>query len=191
MTPGPDNNAMTDSPNNWPVRAVDAGDAAAIARIYNHYIQTTVITFEEQTLSDAAMAQRIADVSALGLPWLVAEEDGQLLGYAYATRWKPRTAYRYSVEITVYMAPGSAGKGLGTALYVELFRQLRALGVHAAVGGIALPNEASIALHEKVGMKKIGEFEQIGFKQGRWLNVGYWQIVFDDNAAQTAAAEQR
>jgi phosphinothricin acetyltransferase len=191
MTPRPDNNAMTDSPNNWPVRAVDAGDAAAIARIYNHYIQTTVITFEEQTLSDAAMAQRIADVSALGLPWLVAEEDGQLLGYAYATRWKPRTAYRYSVEITVYMAPGSAGKGLGTALYAELFRQLRALGVHAAVGGIALPNEASIALHEKVGMKKIGEFEQIGFKQGRWLNVGYWQIVFDDNAAQTAAAEQR
>jgi L-amino acid N-acyltransferase YncA len=171
---------MTDSFNNWPVRAVSAGDAAAIAGIYNHYIQTSVITFEEQTLSDADMAQRIADVQALGLPWLVAEKDGLILGYAYATRWKPRTAYRYSVEITVYMAPGSAGKGLGTALYAELFRQLRALGVHAAVGGIALPNDASVALHEKVGMKKIGEFEQIGFKQGRWLNVGYWQIIFHE-----------
>lgn len=171
---------MTDSFNNWPVRAVSASDAAAIAGIYNHYIQTSVITFEEQTLSDADVAQRIADVQALGLPWLVAEQDELILGYAYATRWKPRTAYRYSVEITVYMAPGSVGKGLGTALYAELFRQLRSLGVHAAVGGIALPNDASVALHEKVGMKKIGEFEQIGFKQGQWLNVGYWQIVFHE-----------
>lgn len=173
---------MTDSANNWPVRAAHVDDADAIVRIYNHYITTSVITFEEQTLSAAEMAQRITDVKALGLPWLVAEKDGEVLGYAYATRWKPRIAYRYSVEITVYMAPGQAGKGTGTALYAELFRLLRACGVHAAVGGIALPNPASIALHEKVGMKKIGEFEQIGFKQGRWLNVGYWQIVFGDNA---------
>ncbi len=181
---------MTDSANQWPVRFATAGDAADIARIYNHYIQTSVITFEEQTLSTADMAQRIADVNALGLPWLVTEQDDVVSGYAYATRWKPRTAYRHSVEITVYMAPDYSGKGLGAALYAELFRLLRTRGVHAAVGGIALPNDASVALHEKVGMKKIGEFEQIGFKQGRWLNVGYWQIVFEDNAAQTAAVEQ-
>lgn len=173
---------MTDSANNWPVRAAHVDDADAIVCIYNHYITTSVITFEEQTLSATEMAQRITDVNALGLPWLVAEKDGDVLGYAYATRWKPRIAYRYSVEITVYMAPGQAGKGTGTALYAELFRLLKARGVHAAVGGIALPNPASVALHEKVGMKKIGEFEQIGFKQGRWLNVGYWQIVFDDHA---------
>lgn len=173
---------MTDSANKWPVRSATTDDAAAITQIYNHYITTSVITFEEQTLTAADMAQRINDVNALGLPWLVAEKDGEVLGYAYATRWKPRVAYRYSVEITVYMAPGQAGKGTGTALYAELFRLLKAHGVHAAVGGIALPNPASIALHEKVGMKKIGEFEQIGFKQGRWLNVGYWQIVFDNNA---------
>jgi L-amino acid N-acyltransferase YncA len=161
------------------IRPASADDARAIADIYNHYIQTTVITFEEQVVSDDNMAQRIADVQSYNLPWLVYERNGLLLGYAYATRWKPRSAYRYSVEITVYTAPGASGGGVGSALYAELFACMKAVGVHAAVGGIALPNAASIALHEKFGMKKIGEFQQIGFKQGHWLNVGYWQIVFD------------
>lgn len=160
-----------------PVRPVNVDDAVAISAIYNHYIQTSVITFEEQPVTEDVMAQRIADVQSYKLPWLVYEQDGMLQGYAYATRWKPRSAYRYSVEITVYTAPGASGRGVGSALYAQLFDALRECGVHAAVGGIALPNAASIALHEKFGMKKIGEFKEIGFKQGQWLNVGYWQIV--------------
>lgn len=161
------------------IRPVRIDDCQAIAEIYNHYVQTSVITFEEQAVSDEAMAQRIADVQSYNLPWVIYERNGVLLGYAYATRWKPRSAYRYSVEITVYTAPGASGSGIGSILYAELFARMKACGVHAAVGGIALPNAASIALHEKFGMKKIGEFHEIGFKQGQWLNVGYWQIVFD------------
>lgn len=165
------------------IRQAAITDAEAMAAIYNHYIQTSVITFEEQPVSVGVMAQRIADVQSYQLPWLVCEAGGVLLGYAYATRWKPRSAYRYSVEITVYTAPGSSGRGIGSALYSELFARMKACGVHAAVGGIALPNAASIALHEKFGMKKIGEFHEIGFKQGQWLNVGYWQIVFDETVS--------
>jgi phosphinothricin acetyltransferase len=160
------------------IRSASVADASALAAIYNHYINTSIITFEEHAVADDAMAQRVVDVHSCNLPWLVYQCNGALHGYAYATRWKPRSAYRYSVEITVYTAPGASGVGIGTALYAELFAQLRLQGVHAAVGGIALPNAASIALHEKFGMKKIGEFQEIGFKQGQWLNVGYWQIVF-------------
>lgn len=162
-----------------PIRLAEIGDACTIAAIYNHYIQTSIITFEEHDVTVESMSQRIADVQSYNLPWLVYLTDGELLGYAYATRWKPRSAYRYSVEITVYTAPGTSGRGIGSALYSELFKRIKDCGVHVAVGGIALPNAASIALHEKFGMKKIGEFSEIGFKQGRWLNVGYWQIVFD------------
>lgn len=165
------------------IRPVNNDDAGAIAAIYNHYIQTSVITFEEQPVSVETMLQRIADVQSYNLPWLTYQRDGRLLGYAYATRWKPRSAYRYSVEITVYTAPGASGCGIGSALYAELFARMKACGVHAAVGGIALPNAASIALHEKFGMKKIGEFREIGFKQGQWLNVGYWQIVFEQETS--------
>jgi phosphinothricin acetyltransferase len=161
------------------IRSASDADASAIASIYNHYVHTSTITFEEHAVADDAMAQRVVDVQSCNLPWLVYQCNGVLQGYAYAARWKPRSAYRYSVEITVYTAPGASGVGIGTALYAELFAQLKFKGVHAAVGGIALPNAASIALHEKFGMKKIGEFREIGFKQGQWLNVGYWQIVFD------------
>lgn len=168
---------------NATIRSVDIDDSVAIAAIYNHYIATSVITFEEQPVSVDTMAQRIADVQSYNLPWLVFVRNGALQGYAYATRWKPRSAYRHSVEITIYTAPGVTGGGIGTALYSELFACMKACGVHAAVGGIALPNAASVALHEKFGMKKIGEFQEIGFKQGQWLNVGYWQIIFDNKAA--------
>lgn len=157
------------------IREAVSGDADAIVAIYNHYILTTCISFEEQAVTAAAMAQRIADVQAAGLSWLVAEQDGQLLGYAYATKWRVRHAYRFSVESSVYLAPGLGGKGVGSRLYASLFDKLATKGYHLVIGGIALPNDASVALHEKMGFKKVAQFSEVGFKFDRWLDVGYWE----------------
>ncbi len=121
------------------------------------------------------MARRIEDVQSASLPWLVAEEGSQILGYAYATQWRARSAYRFSVEITVYLAPEYTGRGIGSKLYGQLFPILQARGIHAVMGGIALPNEASVALHEKFGLRKVAHFEQVGFKFNQWIDVGYWQ----------------
>ncbi len=161
------------------IRPVSVADAGAMARIYNHYVSNTIITFEEITVSAEEMAARIAEIDADSLPWLVLEEAGRLVGYAYASKWKTRSAYRYSVEVTVYLAPDASGRGLGTQLYTALFEQLRLRGIHVAIGGIALPNPASVALHEKFGMKKVAHFEQVGFKFGEWIDVGYWQARLD------------
>jgi L-amino acid N-acyltransferase YncA len=157
------------------IRTATADDADAIAGIYNPYVLDTVVTFEEEAVSAAAIATRIADVTTASLPWLVAERDGALQGYAYATRWKGRCSFRYSVETTVYLATGSTGRGMGKQLYGELLRRLQERGMHVAIGGIALPNAASVALHEKLGFHKVGHFSEVGFKFGRWVDVGYWQ----------------
>jgi phosphinothricin acetyltransferase len=161
------------------IRDVCDADAEALVDIYNHYIRHTAATFEERVLEPAEFRQRIADVVGLGLPWLVAEKTGERIGYAYANRWRERSAYRFSVETTVYLHPGHTGGGWGTALYRALFARLRRGGLHAAIGGITLPNPASVALHESLGMRQVAHFPQVGFKQGRWLDVGYWQICFD------------
>ena len=110
------------------------------------------------------------------LPWLVFEDEDEILGYAYATPWKPRSAYRYSYEISVYVKNDSHGKGIGTTLYSDLINRLKNIGAHVIIGGITLPNDPSIKLHEKMGFKKVAEFEEVGFKFGQWLNVGYWQL---------------
>lgn len=157
------------------IRDAIADDASAIAAIYNPYISGTSITFEEKPVSAADMAQRIADVQSGGLPWLVVEQGAVVVGYAYATKWRARHAYRFSVETSVYLAPEAAGKGVGTALYVALLERLGAQGAHLAIGGIALPNAGSIALHEKLGFEKVAQFKEVGFKFERWLDVGYWQ----------------
>lgn len=161
------------------IRPADpASDAAAIAAIYNHYVAATIITFEEELVGTQEFTRRIEGVLGQRLPYLVAERDGRILGYAYATKWRDRAAYRFSVETTVYLDPEEVGRGLGTRLYAELFPLLLERGVHAAMAGIALPNEASVALHEKIGMRKVAHFEQVGFKLDRWIDVGYWQSTF-------------
>ena len=157
------------------IRPATASDSAAIARIYNHFILDTTVTFEEQAVSAQQMAERIEEVASASLPWLVAEQAGKVVGYAYATKWKGRCAYRFSVESTVYLAPGFAGMGVGSKLYDALFAALRERGTHVVIGGIALPNPASIALHEKFGMNKAAHFREVGFKFGKWIDVGYWQ----------------
>jgi len=159
------------------IRAARAGDAAAVAAIYNHYVAHTVVTFEEAPVAVAEMERRIAAIQAAALPWLVITDDSTVVGYAYAGPWKARSAYRYSVEITVYLAPDRGGQGLGSRLYEELFRVLRGQGIHAVMGGIALPNDASVALHEKFGLRKVAHFAEQGFKFGRWIDVAYWQAL--------------
>ena len=157
------------------IRAATADDGTALAHIYNHYIANTVVTFEETAVSAADMTTRVAEVTAAKLPWLVAHGSEGVNGFADASRWKGRCAYRYSVETTVYLEPSAVGRGLGTALYAALIARLEQLGCHAMIGGIALPNEPSVALHEKFGMRKVAQFAEVGFKFGRWVDVGYWQ----------------
>ena len=159
------------------VRPALVTDAEAIARIYNYYVQNTVITFEEEPVSAQAMATRIAETQNLSLPWLVAEVDGAIVGYAYARKWRERSAYRYSRETTIYLERGYEGRGIGKTLYSGLLPLLRERGIHVAIGGVALPNDASVALHEKLGFQLVATFRQVGFKHDRWVDVAYWQLV--------------
>ena len=158
------------------LRTCQPSDAPQVCQIYNHYVRETVITFEEVPVAELDMSQRISDVTER-LPWFVWEQSGAILGYAYATAWRARSAYRFSVESTVYLSPSVARRGIGTKLYQALIDDLRGRNVHCAVGGIALPNPASIALHEKLGFSKIGQFKEIGWKFGQWVDVGYWELV--------------
>ncbi|MCG2585625.1 arsinothricin resistance N-acetyltransferase ArsN1 family B [Massilia sp. TS11] len=158
------------------IRPAQPGDAAAIAAIYNPYVLETCISFEEQPVGAEEIAARLARTVGAGLPWLVIEADGELLGYAYASKWRERAAYRHSVETSVYLAPAAHGRGLGRQLYTALLERLRALGMHCAIGGIAQPNPASVALHESLGFVQVALFKEVGFKAGDWRDVGYWQL---------------
>ena len=148
-----------------------------MAGIYNHYIRETVVTFETDPVTADDMTLRIREAQSDALPWLIAEVDGHVAGYAYASKWKGRCAYRYSVESTVYLDPKYTGRGLGSLLYVALIDAIRELKMHAVIGGISLPNEASVALHEKLGFRKVGTFGEVGHKFDRWIDVGYWQLI--------------
>ena len=160
------------------IRPVSLEDAEGIAAIYNPYILTSIITFEEEPVSTGEIQRRIDSVQSLGYPWLVAEVDGSLAGYAYASRWRERPAYRYTAESTIYLSQESSGHGYGSKLYNALLDELRAGGFHAVIGVITLPNPASIALHEKLGFSKVAHFSQVGYKFEHWLDVGYWQLTF-------------
>lgn len=161
------------------IRAAAASDAQAICAIYNHYVATTTISFEEQAVSAQEMEGRIGDVQAGGLPWLVLVAGEQVVGYAYATRWRARAAYRHSVESSVYLHREATGRGWGKALYKALLDELRQRPVHTVIGGIAQPNEPSVALHESLGFVKVAHFEKVGLKFDRWIDVAYWQLQLD------------
>ncbi|MEH6435694.1 arsinothricin resistance N-acetyltransferase ArsN1 family B [Massilia sp. DD77] len=158
------------------IRPATIDDAEAICAIYNPYIAATTISFEEQPVTADEMAQRVADVHAAGLPWLLAMDGERLLGYAYATRWRARPAYRTSVESTVYLDRDACGRGVGGLLYRALLEELHTREVHMVIGGIAQPNERSVALHEKLGFRKVAHFSEVGRKFGRWVDVGYWEL---------------
>jgi phosphinothricin acetyltransferase len=159
------------------IRPATLDDAAQIAEIYNHYVLTSTITFEEEPVSAAEMSQRIADIQSVSLPWLVATRDDRITGFAYAHKWRARAAYRYSTEVTVYVRSGFDNSGTGSRLYAQLFAALKAAGAHAVIGGVALPNEASVRLHQKFGFEKVAHFKEVGFKFNRWIDVTYWQRI--------------
>jgi L-amino acid N-acyltransferase YncA len=156
------------------IRRVVPADAAAVAAIYNRHVRETIVTFEETPVDEPTMRGRIADIDT-SHAWFVAEIDGRVVGYAYASAWRPRSAYRRSVETTVYVADEALRRGVGTALYEALLPELAQQGFHCAMGGIALPNAASVALHERMGFVKVAHFCEVGWKLGRWIDVGYWQ----------------
>lgn len=160
------------------IRPFESKDVEQVCDIYNYYINHTVITFEEEPLLSSEMLVRIEAYAAL-YPWLVCEVDGDIVGYAYATKWKERSAYKSTAEITVYLKHGLSRKGYGKALYASLLQSLKERNCHVVLGCIALPNEASEKLHEYFGFEKVAHFTEVGRKFGKWVDVGYWQKVFD------------
>lgn len=156
------------------IRACRREDASAIASIYNHYVQETVVSFESEPVTPDQMAARITRITEKH-PWLVVEQASQIVGFAYATLWQERIAYRHSWVTTVYLAPGYERQGHGRRLYEALFDALKGSECRILVAGIALPNAGSVGLHERLGFTKVAHFKDVGRKHGEWIDVGYWQ----------------
>lgn len=157
------------------VRAATERDAEAVAAIYAPYVSSTAVTFETEILSPDDVVERMRSGAGL-YPWFVAEDDqGAVIGYAYAARFRARNAYRFAVETTVYVDPRGHGQGIGRALYSRLLATLAAQGFTQAIAAIALPNQASIRLHEALGFVATGVYHQVGYKLDEWHDVGIWQ----------------
>jgi phosphinothricin acetyltransferase len=150
-------------------------DAAACAEIYAPNVERSPTSFEERPPSTEDFSERIARISATH-PWLVAEKDGEVVGYAYACRHRERPAYRWAVDVSVYVREGQRGQGIGRGLYEALFEALRRQRFRLACAGITLPNEESVALHERLGFVAVGVFRGVGWKAGAWRDVGWWQL---------------
>jgi phosphinothricin acetyltransferase len=156
------------------IRLAQDLDADAIAGIYRPVVESTIISFEGDPPERAEMARRIHD-TLRAYPWLVCEIDGRVAGYAYASAHRVRSAYQWSVDTSVYIDEGHRRCGVGRGLYDSLFAILAAQGYTNAYAGIALPNPASVAMHESVGFERIGVYQGVGYKLGRWCDVGWWQ----------------
>jgi phosphinothricin acetyltransferase len=157
------------------IRPVTPDDAAALAAIYAPIVLETAISFELEAPDASEMRARIAKTLPV-LPWLVGEDAaGAVSGYVYASKHRERAAYQWSVDVTAYVRDDCRGQGIGKRLYAQLFEELVALGYCQAFAGIALPNEASVALHESVGFRPLGVYEKVGFKFDAWRDVGWWQ----------------
>jgi phosphinothricin acetyltransferase len=158
------------------VRKVKLQDAVQIAEIYNFYIQSTHHTFETEPIDSVEIKKRVGETIE-NYPFFVCEESSEIFGYAYAAPYKSRSAYKSSAEVSVYVKNNLRQKGVGRMLYEKLFEELLQTDVHAIIAGIALPNNASIKLHEKFGFEKIAHFREVGFKLDKWIDVGYWELI--------------
>ncbi|HUE25873.1 MAG TPA: GNAT family N-acetyltransferase [Solirubrobacteraceae bacterium] len=150
-------------------------DAAACAEIYGPFVRDTVISLEEVAPGEREFAERIRRVS-LTHPWLVAEVGGPVVGFAYASAHRERASYRWAADVAVYLDPEYHARGIGRALYGALLPLLERQGIRVACAGITLPNDASVALHERFGFEQVGVYRRIGWKAGEWRNVGWWQL---------------
>ncbi len=158
------------------IRAATLTDAKAISEIYNYYITNSLVSFEKEEISESEMEKRMKKVMA-NYPFLVYEVEQKILGYAYASRWKIRAAYDATVESSIYLSQKAIGRGIGSKLYQYLINDLKQKNIHCIIGGVALPNDASVRLHEKLGFKKIAHFKEVGYKFDRWIDVAYWQLI--------------
>jgi len=173
------------------IRDADATrDAAACAAIYARSVTDDVASMEEVAPDPAELSRRIADVSAR-YPWLVAEIDGTIAGYAYASQHRVRASYRWSVDVTVYVSGAYHRRGIGRALYVRLFELLAQQGYYEACAGITLPNDASVGLHESLGFRPVGVYRKIAFKFGAWRDIGWWQRTLRDHVPGESPEEPR
>lgn len=159
------------------IRRAVAADAGAICDIYNHYIENTIATFEEQSIVVSDLAARMDNG---GPPWLVAVDAGNVVGYAYAGTWRSRCAFRYTLESSVYLNHQFQGRGVGKMLYQALMEMLSQTDCRALVAAISLPNQASITLHQRLGFKEVGVFREVGFKFDQWIDVAFWEYLFTD-----------
>lgn len=156
------------------LRLATSADAAPFAAIYAPYVTDSFISFETEAPDEAEMRRRIESGGAL-YPWLAAEVEGRVAGYASAAAFRARAAYRYTVETSVYLDRRHCGHGIGTALYGRLLGLLEGQGFAQAIGAITLPNRPSVRLHEALGFSPAGVYRQVGWKSGRWHDVGLWQ----------------
>jgi phosphinothricin acetyltransferase len=161
------------------IRLATAADAGGILDIYAPYIENTSFTFETEVPSRQDFSKRITDYLQ-NWPWLVGEENGRIIGYAYAARYRERTAYQWSVESSVYIHDDFQQKGVARILYAALTELLRIQGYRNVYAVINLPNEKSVAFHEKCGYRYFATFEQVGYKLGKWKNVGWWRLILND-----------
>jgi L-amino acid N-acyltransferase YncA len=161
------------------VRLARESDASEVLRIYSPIVRETAISFELAPPQADEMRERMRNILATHV-WLVAEDGPGIAGYAYAGRFRPREAYQWIAEVTVYVDPVHQRKGIGTALYETLFRVMRLQGFCSAIAAIALPNDASVQLHERLGFGRVGIFERAGYKLGRWHDVGWWQLKLQE-----------
>jgi L-amino acid N-acyltransferase YncA len=158
------------------LRSATPDDASAIAAIYAHYVRETVISFEAEPPDAGEMGRRIA-ATLPRFPWLVATDGNEVTGYAYAGAHMTRAAYRWSVDVSVYVHSGRHRRGIGKGLYLPLFEVLRGQGFVNAYAGVTLPNPASVGLHESLGFEPVGVYRRIGYKFGRWHDVGWWSLA--------------
>jgi phosphinothricin acetyltransferase len=157
------------------IRPARSDDAAGIAAVYAPHVETGYASFEEHAPEPATVLGRMTEEPAL--PWLVAVDDGRIVGFAYAAAHRARPAYRWSVDVSVYLDPAETGRGVGSALYARLLPLVRDLGYVSAYAGIALPNDTSVRLHERNGFVPVGVYRHVGHKMGAWRDVGWWQLA--------------
>ncbi len=158
------------------IRLAEKEDAPQIAAIYRPFCEDSCVSFETEAPDAPEVAARIERIRRR-LPWLVDERDGRIAGYAYASPHRERAAYRWVVEVTIYIHEAHRGRGVGRALYAELFDRLRGQGLFKAYAGILVPNPASQAFHEALGFKPVGVYRKVGYKLGAWRDVGWWELA--------------
>jgi phosphinothricin acetyltransferase len=156
-----------------------ACDSAACAAIYRPFVTDSYVSFEEEPPDREEFARRIERLSQ-SYPWLVAEDDGAVIGYAYASAHRERAAYRWAADVAVYVDERARRNGVGRALYSALFGLLARQGVQSVCAGVSLPNDASVGLHEALGFRPVGVYRRIGWKRGAWWDVGWWQLQLAD-----------